>query len=278
MTTLPAPSPFCYKRRIMHPLLQRAVMSLHYRLGRLLNSDAVHARAYAKLVSDLKGKHPYDDAMRLAVGGEFEQIGRIEFELLRSCGLKSDDYLIDIGCGSGRLAKPLSADHAGKYLGTDISPELLDYARELVGRRDWRFEVATGLTIPEQDGQADMVCFFSVLTHLLHEESYSYLTEAKRVLKPGKKIVLSFLDFTVDRMWEVFEGNIRNLQSPQHPLNQFISQDAIHVWAKHLGMKVESLWRGDESFVPLSSPITFPDGRRLEGSTTLGQSVCVLVK
>jgi ubiquinone/menaquinone biosynthesis C-methylase UbiE len=262
----------------MHPLLRRAATSLHYRLGRFLESNVDPATSYSKLVSDLKVKHPYDEAMRLAVGGEFEQVGRIEVELLRSCGLKSDDYLIDVGCGSGRLAKPLSADHTGKYLGTDISPELLDYARELVGRRDWRFEVATGLTIPEQDGQADMVCFFSVLTHLLHEESYSYLMEAKRVLKPGKKIVLSFLDFTVDMMWEVFEGNIRNLQSPQHPLNQFISQDAIHVWARRLGLTVEAMWRGDESFVPLSSPIDFPDGRRLEGSTTFGQSVCVLVK
>ena len=46
-----------------------------------------------------------------------------------------------------------------------------------------------GAPIPAPDGEADMVCFFSVLTHLLHEESYVYLQDARRVLKPTGKLV-----------------------------------------------------------------------------------------
>ncbi len=49
-------------------------------------------------------------------------------------------------------------------------PELIKYARRLVPRPDWRFETVNSLTIPEKDGQADIVCFFSVFTHLLHEQ------------------------------------------------------------------------------------------------------------
>src|ERR1700704_3527549 len=140
--------------------------------------------SYPEFVEEILNSHPRDEAMQMAVGGEFEALGLLERALLIQLGLRANDYLIDVGCGSGRLAKPLSDYLAGPYLGIDVVPELVDYARTLVGRTDWRFEVAEGFRIPEQDCRADVVCFFSVFTHLLHEQSYLYLQEAKRVLKP----------------------------------------------------------------------------------------------
>src|SRR4051812_14631544 len=134
-----------------------------------------------------------DKALRFAIGGEFEAFGFVETELLRHLGLSKHDYVIDVGCGAGRLASPLSGFLEGRYLGTDIVPELVSYARKLVDRPDWRFQLVKGIDIPENDAQADVVCFFSVFTHLSHEDSYRYLCEAKRVLKPGGKIVFSFL-------------------------------------------------------------------------------------
>src|SRR5262249_42022284 len=159
--------------------------------------------------------------------------GILQCELLKHYGLKPDSYLIDVGCGSGRTAKPLSDFLVGKYLGTDIVMDLLTFAKELCSRPDWRFEQTTGLTIPEHDRQADMVCFFSVLTHLLHEQSYLYLQEAKRVLKPGGRIVFSFLEFAIPRHWDVFETNIHHVNNATH-LNQFIGRDGIRAWADHL--------------------------------------------
>jgi ubiquinone/menaquinone biosynthesis C-methylase UbiE len=67
--------------------------------------------------------------------------------------------------------------------------------------------------IPEKDGEADFVCFFSVLTHLLHEQGFVYLQEAKRVLKPGGKIVFSFLEFAVPDHWAVFEGTVNDIKA-----------------------------------------------------------------
>src|SRR2546425_10795787 len=98
--------------------------------------------------------------MKSAVGGEFEAIGILQRELLIQFGLKKNGYVIDVGCGSGRLAKPLSEYLSGGYLGIDIVPELVGYARSIVHRPDWRFEVAKGLSIPEEDGKADIVCLF----------------------------------------------------------------------------------------------------------------------
>lgn len=232
-------------------------------------------KTYPKIVESLKKQFSFDQAMKIAVGGEFEAIGAVERELLIQLGLKKDGYLVDVGCGSGRLAKPLSEYLAGKYLGIDIVPELVDYARQLVQRPDWRFEIAKGLSIPEKDGKADMICFFSVFTHLLHEQTYIYLQEARRVLKPGGKIVFSFLEFSFPGHWVVFESNVSNVYSDK-PLNMFMSRDAIEAWASHLNLKVQAIHNGDEPFITLSNPITFESGAVAEGTSAFGQSVCVL--
>jgi len=234
--------------------------------------------SYPRLVESLKQAHGNEQAMKLSVGGEFEAIGFLELETLKHVGLREDSYLIDVGCGSGRLAKPLAQYLTGRYLGIDIVSELVDHAREYVGRPDWRFELAKGLSIPEEDGTADMVCFFSVFTHLLHEQTYVYLQDAKRVLKPGGRIVFSFLDFTIQGHWPVFESNVGDLGINFQPLNMFISKDAIPVWADHLGLRVHVIEDGDKPFVPLSRPVVFESGTVVEKLGTIGQSICVLQK
>src|SRR6185437_11744452 len=110
--------------------------------------------AYVSWTEHCKQHLPYDRAMEEAIGGYFEPIGRIEAALIQHYGLARDGYLVDVGCGSGRLAKPLSAYLLGPYLGFDLVPDLIAYAKQLVGRPDWRFEVIDHIEIPEADGRA----------------------------------------------------------------------------------------------------------------------------
>lgn len=233
-------------------------------------------RSYPRLIRELKRRYSFADAMRRGVGGEFEATGALESELLVQYGLQKDDYVIDVGCGSGRLAKPLSGYLAGKYLGIDIVAEMVDYARRLVQRPDWRFEVAAGLSIPEDDGKADMVCFFSVFTHLLHEQTFIYLREAKRVLKPEGKVVFSFLEFALPDHWAIFERSLGEKNPDRNPLNMFIGRDAIRAWAAHLGLAIVAIHGGATPFIKLSRPVTFEDGRVVTDRCAFGQSVCVL--
>jgi 2-polyprenyl-3-methyl-5-hydroxy-6-metoxy-1,4-benzoquinol methylase len=85
---------------------------------------------YERHVASLCESHPIDEAMALAVGGGgYSQIGEIERDILLYAGLNDGMYVIDIGCGSGRLASVLS--RTGKslqYIGTDVVQKLLDYA------------------------------------------------------------------------------------------------------------------------------------------------------
>jgi SAM-dependent methyltransferase len=217
------------------------------------------------------------EAMKFAIGAQFEAYGQIEADMLRFYGLGDQATLIDVGCGSGRMAIPLSKTHQGAYLGTDLVPDLIEFARESCRRPDWRFEVVEGMRIPAPDESADMVCFFSVLTHLLHEQSYLYLEEAKRVLKPDGRIVFSFLEFRMPFHWSVFATTVDDARGRNdHPLNVFIERDAIQAWAAHLGLVVLDVRDGDEQFVPLSRPVTLDSGEVLSTRGNLGQSICVL--
>jgi SAM-dependent methyltransferase len=242
----------------------------------MVDSRLDHERRYREHVRKLEEQHgDHAVAMQEAVGGEFESIGQMELDLLASVGLPDDGYLIDVGCGSGRLAAPLSRCWKGNYLGTDIVPELLDHARSLVDRPEWRFELCSDLLIPATSDTADIVCFFSVFTHLLHEETYRYLHEAHRVLRPGGRVVFSFLEFSVKSHWGVFEADVQARGAAHH--NQFISRDGIEAWASHLGFEVEHIWAGDVPFIPLSKPVTM-SGLAFENVGTFGQSAAVLRK
>jgi SAM-dependent methyltransferase len=72
---------------------------------------------------------------------EFDAVGKLEYYLLRSLGLRSGHLVIDVGCGSGRLARQLASDTSIRYVGTDVVPRLLEAARTAAGRNDWEFRL-----------------------------------------------------------------------------------------------------------------------------------------
>lgn len=219
-----------------------------------------------------------DQAMSMVVGGNYEAYGILQRCLLIQCGLKPDHTLIDVGCGSGRLPFQLRDYLTGRYIGIDVVPELLKYAQEKCARPDWKFYLAPGLTIPEPDASADFISFFSVFTHLLHRESYPYLQDALRVLKPRGRLVFSYVEFAVRDHWGAFEGNMAN-PDPDKILLQFMSREGIRAWADHLHVGKLEFHRGDERYVKLDRPLRWDNGAEWGPSQrNFGQSLCILTK
>lgn len=220
-----------------------------------------------------------EGALQAAVGSatpeEYELIGRLEKLLLLYAGLGRDDFLLDIGCGSGRLAVHLADWLRGPYLGIDVVQALLDQAARLCKRPDWRFERVSGLSVPVDSGSVDMACAFSVFTHLRHEESYLYMQDVRRALKPGGTLVFSFLEFRVPSLWHVMEGNLATV-GHDAVLNQFMSHDAVEAFAEHLDFELVEMHRADEPFIPLGDDPTRPEGANELGS--IGQSVAIYRK
>jgi ubiquinone/menaquinone biosynthesis C-methylase UbiE len=218
---------------------------------------------YEKLVAKLVRSHPIDEAMAKAVGGDFHLFGRIEAELLRIAGLRRGMRVVDLGCGSGRLAFALHNSEEVSYVGIDIIKRLLDYAKSKAPR--YEFILHRELSIPQPDASADIVSAFSLFTHLLQAETYIYLEECKRILKPGGKAVFSFLEFSEPAHWAVFvnTGATLRTRSADH-LYMFIDRGAIAIWASHLGFEVERI-------IDATTPV-------VDGGHALGQSVAVLRK
>jgi SAM-dependent methyltransferase len=231
--------------------------------------------SYLNQSRSLIGSHDTARAMELAVGGDFETVGVLEFCLLKHLGLRPEQSVIDVGCGSGRLAVQLKDYLGGSFVGIDVVPELHQYAQTLCGRKDWRFYTAPGVTIPEPDESADFIVFFSVFTHLLHEETYRYLREARRVLKPDGRIVFSFLEFRIASHWFIFENSVRD-ERPDKVLNQFIDRDMIGAFARHLDLEILQIDDGHLPHIPIDRTLRWADGRDVRDMGALGQSVCVL--
>jgi ubiquinone/menaquinone biosynthesis C-methylase UbiE len=194
---------------------------------------------YEKLIKRLLGEMPFDEAMAAAVGGDFERVGRIEAAVVRHLGLRDGMSLIDLGCGSGRLAWALGQMMRIDFLGIDIVQPLLDYAKTRTPRT-YRFVLHRALDIPAPDASADMVSAFSVFTHLLHHETYLYLQDIRRVLRPRGRLVFSFLEFADPAHWQQFAGTVEAQRSNMLPhLNQFIERPTIDLWASKLGFERE---------------------------------------
>ncbi|MEO6534223.1 MAG: class I SAM-dependent methyltransferase [Pseudolysinimonas sp.] len=207
------------------------------------HSEKHYVQEYEAYVTRMQGLFDHDEAMAYAVGGgDFAKVGGWELGLLTASGLQAGQRIIDVGCGSGRLAAALSERFGDQisYLGLDIVQTMLDYAKT-VSHGSYQFEMNTELSIPAPDASCDFIVFFSVVTHLLHEESFRYLRDARRALKPDGRLAITFLESKQN--WSIFERVVEVSEHPEikEPLVMFIERPMLEVWADRLELQIEKI-------------------------------------
>lgn len=128
--------------------------------------------------------------------GDYAIVGDIELDVLVHAGLTPESSLLDFGCGTGRLAA-WAVPHLGpgRYVGTDISPTMLEHARRLIDPldRDAAFVHQAEYAFPANGRPYDMVCAFSVFTHMEPEDAFRYLLAARDVTADGATFVASVI-------------------------------------------------------------------------------------
>jgi ubiquinone/menaquinone biosynthesis C-methylase UbiE len=100
------------------------------------------------------------------------------FEAWVATGQRLD--VLDVGCGTGQ-SRQLYIDHAGRYVGLDLSGEAIAIAQRRFPDSAWVAGDACDLPFP--GGSFDVVAFSSVLHHI--PDMRSALGEAARVLRQG---------------------------------------------------------------------------------------------
>ena len=143
--------------------------------------------------------------------GDFERVGK-EFRryFIELGALKSCERILDVGCGIGRMAIPLTEylSSEGRYEGFDIVREGIEWCTGRITPRfgNFRFQhsdvfnkhynpggkiAAADYRFPFDDASFDFAFLTSVFTHMFPRDLENYLSELARVLKPGGRCLIT---------------------------------------------------------------------------------------
>tara|TARA_B100001123_G_scaffold335101_1_gene378618 strand:+ start:228 stop:920 length:693 start_codon:yes stop_codon:yes gene_type:complete len=147
-------------------------------------------------------QHIQEGGHRDAIGGLWDEMGRLQLEFLKAQGLQPYHRLMDIGCGPLRFGC-LAVDFldARNYYGVDISEELLDigYNNELTDRQRERLPRSHLAATDQfdlrylQDTKLDMAIAQSVFTHLPMNHIRHCLKRLAPHMKTGCPLFATFL-------------------------------------------------------------------------------------
>jgi SAM-dependent methyltransferase len=111
--------------------------------------------------------------------------------LIEALDLSPGDSVLDVACGPGIVAVAL-APVAGSVVGIDLTPEMLELARERCaenGIENARFEVGDVTEMPFADGEFSRVVCRYALHHVL--DPAAVVAEIARVCAPGGRVVIA---------------------------------------------------------------------------------------
>lgn len=137
----------------------------------------------------------------------FEKISDWHLAQVRKyIGVKETDNVVEIGCGIGRDAIPLTEIlTSGSYIGTDTIAPSIEWCTNNISARHPNFKFihhdiydtlhnpggtlhASDIRLPSEDETVDLVLLHSVFTHMFREEIIHYMREFRRILKPTGRV------------------------------------------------------------------------------------------
>jgi SAM-dependent methyltransferase len=162
----------------------------------------------------------------------------------------------------------------GHYIGIDIAQAMLDEAQKRVEetipdppcRVSWIHQTTPSFELDANS--VDMICAFSVINHMEHEDAYLYLNEALRIVRPGGRFVFSCLPIHTERARSVFLRQAKvDLQTRYSRIRHVAtSKDFMTDIARLAGWTPVRWYDGDETNIRL-------DNGELH---QFKQSICVL--
>jgi SAM-dependent methyltransferase len=135
------------------------------------------------------------------VGGRWDEMGRLQFEFLKSQGLKPEHVLLDIACGSLRAGVHLIPYlDAGHYLGIDKEASLIDagirheLGRRTVKRKRPQFAVSADFDFTAFDKRPDIAVAQSLFTHLPPSVIDDCFRKLREFIRPGGRFFATYFE------------------------------------------------------------------------------------
>jgi len=157
--------------------------------------------------------------MNFIGGGDFKAIGEEFLRYFKELGeLKPDENVLDIGCGIGRMAAPLTGYLLpnSRYEGIDIVKKGIVWCNEHYrGYPHFHFTLtdiynkmynpkgrykACDYSFPFDGGAFNFAFLTSVFTHMLPADVENYIKEISRVLSPGGRCLTTFFSINPDSL------------------------------------------------------------------------------
>ncbi len=102
--------------------------------------------------------------------------------------IKIGDKVLDIACGSG-YGSNILAEIGAKVWAGDMDAEAIMLAQDKYKKNNLIFEKLDAIKLPFADNEFDVVVSFETIEHI--ENYMKFISELKRVLKPGGQLILS---------------------------------------------------------------------------------------
>ncbi|HKX46560.1 MAG TPA: class I SAM-dependent methyltransferase, partial [Planctomycetota bacterium] len=160
--------------------------------------------------------------------------------LRRGLELGQGDVVLEIGCGVARIGRHL-APHVGEWWGLDVSRRMVELARRrCAGLPNVKLFAGRGADLaPIPDASVDKAYCHAVFIHMDKEDWYSYLCEARRVLRPGGLFYFDVWNLCDEAGWLRWQMEralyASRAERPVHR-NQFSTPSEVRAMLRHAGL------------------------------------------
>jgi SAM-dependent methyltransferase len=243
----------------------------------------------------LRGKlHLPPKHVRDVGDGDFEATGAEFLGHFIGAGLAPSHRVLDIGCGCGRMALPLTRylHNDGSYIGMDVAYEPVAWCQRHITRRHPQFRFyhadlhnarynptgtsrAAEYSFPFDDGSFDFIFLTSVFTHMLPDGVERYAQELARLLAPAGKALATFFLCNEAQQRLAAQGRSRFAFPVAHGVYR-ISDKAIPESAVAFEESYVRRLFGDHG-LQIAEPVSYgtwsgrPDGRSIQDIVVLSR-------
>jgi ubiquinone/menaquinone biosynthesis C-methylase UbiE len=171
---------------------------------------------------------------------------------------------LDIATGGGHTALAV-APHVGQVTVTDLTPRMLEKAREFIlkqGTRNAVFQLADAEQLPFTDASFERVTCRIAAHHFPHVAQF--VREVARVLKPRGLFLLIDCMAPSDVRLDVFDNRVEKWRDPSH--GRSLTPEEWQVFFRQAGLTIEyqEFFRKSHDFADWTARSQMPDNEKAQ--------------